>query len=72
MYEAQRLDETAIDERITFDISTNALVIGKETYDRLMEKEFEGLTDKNIPALTSDVITAPDGFDFSALKDITL
>ncbi len=72
MYEALRLDETAADEVITVDISTNALVIGKETYDRLMEKEFEGLTDKNIPALTSEVITAPDGFDFSALKDITL
>lgn len=71
-HDALRLDETAFDEAIATDLSTNALIVSRETYDRLMEKELAGLTDKKIPALTSDVITSPGGFDLSALKDIIL
>lgn len=72
LFVALNLDETVIDEAIATDLSMSTLIVSRETYDRLMEKEFAGLTDKKIPALTSDVITSPDGFDLSALKDITL
>lgn len=70
--EALRLDESSYDEIMTSDLSTHALIFNKQTYDRLMKKEFEGLTPKYIPALSTDVITSPDGFDFSLLKDITI
>ena len=66
------LDETVIDEAISTDLSMSTVIVSRETYDRLMEKSLAGLTDKEIPALTSDVITTPDGYDLSGLKDITL
>lgn len=70
--EALQLDENAYDEIVASDISPDTLVFTRQTYDRLMEKEFEGLTQKHVPALSTDVITSPDGFDFSLLKDITI
>lgn len=70
--EALQLDENAYDEIVASDISPDTLVFTRQTYDRLMEKEFEGLTPKHVPALSTDVITSPDGFDFSLLKDITI
>lgn len=72
LFNALSLDETVIDEAIATDLSMSTVIISRETYDRLMEKALAGLTDKEIPALTSDVITNPGGFDLSALKDITL
>ncbi len=72
LWETLRLDENAYDEIVASELSPDALVFNKQTYDRLMEKEFAGLTPKYIPALSTDVITSPDGFDFSMLKDITI
>lgn len=72
MYNAIELDENATDIAIDVDLSTKCLTFTKQDYDRLMEKQLYGLADRKLPALSTDVISSPDGFDFSMLKDITL
>lgn len=53
---------------ISADIFINSLIVDKKTYDIIHDAYYDRFTDVRVPALTSELITEPAGFDLSKLK----
>ena len=66
------IDESFTDELekgiISSDIFIESFIVDKKTYDIIYDAYYDRFTDVRVPALTSELITEPAGFDLSKLK----
>lgn len=66
------IDEGFTDELekgiISGDIFINSFIVDKKTYDIIHDAYYDRFVDPRVPALTSELITEPAGFDLSKLK----
>jgi len=53
---------------ISSDLDTNSYIVNKKTYDIIHDAYYNLFTDPRIPALTSELIAEPTGYDLSNLK----